>query len=280
MKLPNLKYYYIDSQISSGGTAAVYRGVDLRSGYEVAIKALFPHRAKDTLVKKRFMEEANHYLYLSHPNITKLVDFIEDGNNYYLVIEYVDGIPLDEYVKSTGPLSDNEIVTLFIQVLDTIAYLHQNRVLHLDIKPNNMMVTETSDGSKKIKILDMGISAKINDKSNNLKKCGSPAFMAPEQINQGKLGFFTDIFALGVTLFNIITMKLPFVGDTHTEIFEKICKEPTPSIKDFCETVNPLYQPIIERALNKNGEDRYQTCEEFMMDMYSIIDKKSKKTKK
>ena len=277
MALPNLKYYYIDSQISSGGTAAVYRGIDLRSGYEVAIKALFPHRAKDSFVKKRFREEANHYLYLSHPNITKLVDFIEDGNNYYLVMEFVDGVPLDEYIKLTGPLSDSEITDLFLQVLDTIAYLHQNQVLHLDIKPSNMMVVENEDGTKHIKILDMGISAKINDKSNNIKKCGSPAFMAPEQINQGKLGFFTDIFALGVTLFNIITMKLPFFGNNHTEIFEKICNEPTPSTKDVCENVNPLYQPIIERALNKNAANRYQTCEEFMIDIYSIMDSKNKR---
>ena len=278
MNLPKIPHYYIDSLIESGGTASVYFGIDERSGYPVAIKALFPSRAKDDFILDRFRAEANHYLYLSrhNKNITKLVDYIELDDKFYLVMEFVDGIPLDKYLNTiTGPMSEEILVPMFCRILETIAYLHQNGVIHLDIKPSNMMVLQDND----IKILDMGISAIINDKSNNLKKCGSPAFMSPEQINQGELGFYTDIFALGVTLFNMLTCKLPFTGDNHTEIFKKICNDTTPSIENFHQTVNPQFQKIIERALQKEGKDRYQTCEEFQMDLLEITDKQVKKKK-
>jgi serine/threonine-protein kinase len=173
-------------------------------------------------------------------------------------------------------MSEETLIPMFCKILDTIAYLHQNGVIHLDIKPNNIMVLDNRD----IKILDMGISAIINDKNSNPKKCGTPAFMAPEQINQDKLGFYTDIFALGVTLFNMVTCKLPFSGSSHTEIFEKICKEPTPQVEDFIKSANPQFQKIIERALQKDGKNRYQTCEEFQMELLEILEKpKNKKTK-
>ncbi len=281
MRFPQIPYYHIDSLIQSGGTAAVYRGVDLRSGREVAIKALFPNRAKDDFIVQRFREEANHYLALSrisreNKNIVELVDFVEHNDDLYLVMEFIDGTPLDNYLDTvTGPMPEEMLVPMFCRILDAISSLHQNGLLHLDIKPGNMMVLRDDN----IKILDMGISAKINDKGNNLKKCGSPAFMAPEQINQKELGFYTDIFALGVTLFNMLTGKLPFFGEGHTEIFDKICNTPTPSVNQYHNTANPVFQPIIERALQKKGADRYQSCEEFKADLMKITEKQIKNKK-
>jgi len=275
MTLPGIPDdYYIDGLLSEGGTAAVYRGINQRDGYEVAIKALFTSRAKDDFVLRRFREEANHYLYLKHPGITRLVDFIEAKDRFYLIMEFVDGIPLDKYLNTiTGPMSEETLIPMFCKILDTIAYLHKNDIVHLDIKPNNIMVLS----DKNIKILDMGISAIISDKSNNPKKCGTPAFMAPEQINLGNLGFYTDIFALGVTLFNMLTCQLPFSGSNQTEVFKKICDEPTPQVADFIETANPKFQKIIERALQKEGKNRYQTCEEFKIEMSEILEKQENK---
>jgi serine/threonine protein kinase len=270
MTLPGIPDdYYIDGLLSEGGTAAVYRGINQRDGYEVAIKALFTSRAKDDFVLQRFREEANHYLYLKHSGITRLVDFIEAKDRFYLIMEFVDGVPLDRYLSTiTGPMSEETLIPMFCKILDTIAYLHKNDIVHLDIKPNNIMVLN----DKNIKILDMGISAIISDKNNNPKKCGTPAFMAPEQINLGDLGFYTDIFALGVTLFNMLTCQLPFSGN-QTEVFKKICNEPTPQVADFIETANPQFQKIIERALQKEGKNRYQTCDEFKIEMSEILKK-------
>ena len=263
MTLPKIPYYHVDSLISSGGTANVYLGVNANSGFPVAIKELFPNRAKDKFIMQRFREEANHYLYLSQNNehITKLVDFVEYEDKFFLIMEFIDGKPLDDYINTgrSPAISEAVIIPMFCSILDTIDYLHQNNVLHLDIKPGNIMVVKESQ----IKILDMGISATLNDKTKNPKKCGTPAFMAPEQINQGELGRYTDIFALGITFFNLITGQLPFTGSTHTEIFEKICTKPTPLATDFYAGVNPKFQAVIERALQKESCKRYQTCKEF-----------------
>ena len=280
MTLPGLPTNYrVDHLINSGGTAAVYCGVDRYFSPEkkVAIKKLFPERIKDDFIIDCFRKEANYYLHLSHPNIVKLTGYVEDMNKgiFYLIMEYVDGTPLDAYLAKTGPMNDKTLIPLFCQILDAIDYLHhfeiEEEILHLDIKPGNIMVLK----NRQIKILDMGISAKLNDKKRNPKKCGTPAFMAPEQINKEELGRYTDIFALGVTLFNLVTGELPFPGNSHTGIFEKICNEPTPIITDFYSDANPDFQIIIERALQKKGIERYQTCKEFKEDLLKINNKQN-----
>jgi len=268
MTLPKIPYYHIDSLLNSGGMANVYLGLDLRSGFPVAVKELFSNRTKDKFIIQNFRVEASLYCHLSHPNLTKLVDFVEYGDKCYLIMEFVDGKSLDVLLNTENkPLEEKKLVPVFCQILEAVAYIHQKRILHLDLKPGNIMLKD--DG--KIKILDMGNSARIDD--NNLKnrpKIGSPAFMAPEQINQKELGFYSDIFALGVTFFNMLTGKLPFSGAGHTDIFEKICNEKTPLAKDFYPDVNPEFQKIINRALQKDGSKRYQTCEEFQMELLEV----------
>jgi len=264
-------YYRVDSQINSGGMAVVYQGIDRHSGEKVAIKKLHPHRTKNDSIIDLFRKEANHYLYLSHPNIVKLMNYIEDRDKgiFYLIMEYVNGTPLNAYLKQ----DDEMLIPLFCQILDAVDYLHNYKeldtdgILHLDIKPDNIMVLK----NRQIKILDMGISAKLNDKEHNPEKRGTPAFMAPEQINLEELGRYTDIFALGVTLFNLVTGKLPFHGSNRNDTFKKICDdEPIPLITDFYPDANPDFQPIIERALQKKGSERYQTCKEFKEDLLKI----------
>jgi serine/threonine-protein kinase len=263
MTLPQIPYYEVVSELGAGGTGTVYCGRSLLTHYGVAIKILHPSRAKDDYVVSKFKEEANRYLYLVHPNIPRLVDYIE--HLHCLIMEYVEGSPLNEYIsRVTGPMPDEILIPMFLEILDTIAYLHQNRTLHLDIKPGNVMVLK----DRKIKILDMGISADVNE--THIKRCGSPAFMSPEQIKGEQLGFYTDIFALGVTLFNMATFHLPFSGANHTEIFQKTCNEPTPLAMEFYPGINPRLQRVIERAMRKNSTERYQTCEEFAMDLLEL----------
>lgn len=259
--LPHIPYYHVDRILSSsGGTAAVYWGIDLRSGYPVAIKHLYASKA--TLFDLK--SEANKYLYLSHKNITKLVDFVVDGSQCYLVMEFVDGVTLDDYQRTrTGPLSEEVAIPIFMQILDTIAYLHHNKVLHLDIKPNNIMICKDMS----VKVLDMGISAKISGKRNNPKVCGTPAFMPPEQFEKKPLGRYTDIFALGVTLYSMLTANLPFTGTTHTEIWENIKYGRYPSPETYYPYVNKAFIPIIDKALKSDPSERYQTCEEMAYDI-------------
>ncbi len=257
--LPKIPYYKVTRLIQEGGTSAVYEAVDLRSGNVVAIKALFSNKAKDAFMLKRFREEANHYLLLSHPNLPKLVDFVMDKDQMYLVMEYVNGIDMNKYLQSNGPLDEKLTVHFFTMILDTIGYLHKKGILHLDIKPSNIMVTNDLG----IKILDLGISAKVSEGEKLKKKCGSPSFMAPEQIKGEKLGCFTDIYQIGVTLFNMVTGKLPFAGSTQQEIFDNICNQPVPLLKNVSDSVNPSMQTVFDKSMQKDGAKRYVSCEEF-----------------
>lgn len=258
-RLPVIPYYRVTRLIQEGGTSAVYQGIDLRSGSIVAIKALFSNKAKDSFMLKRFREEANHYLLLSHPNIPKLVDFVIDDGQMYLIMEYVEGIDMNKYLQANGPLDEDMTVHFFTMILDTVGYLHAQGILHLDIKPSNIMVTEGFG----IKILDLGISAMVSEGETLKKKCGSPSFMAPEQIKGEKLGYFTDIYQIGVTLFNMITGKLPYGGNTQQEIFDNIINLPTPKITDYYEGVTDTLQVVIDKAMQKNGEERYESCKAF-----------------
>ena len=274
-RLPVIPYYRVTRLIQEGGTSAVYQGIDLRSGNIVAIKALFSNKAKDEFILERFREEANHYLLLTHPNIPKLVDFVVDEGRMYLIMEYIEGVDMSKYLQTNGPLDENMMIHFFSMILDTIGYLHSQGILHLDIKPSNIMVTEDFG----IKILDLGISAMASEGETRKKKCGSPSFMAPEQVKGEKLGYYTDIYQIGVTLFNMITGELPYNGSSQKEIFDNIQNQSIPSLKDYQTLVDEGMQDIIEKALQKEGSDRYASCEEFlnaMMDGQPVSDECSK----
>ena len=225
----------------------------------MAVKALFSNKAKDAFMLKRFKEEANHYLLLSHPNLPKLVDFVVNEDQMYLVMEYVDGIDMNKYLQANGPLDEDMTIHFFTMILDTIGYLHKQGILHLDIKPSNIMVTPNMG----IKILDLGISAKVSEGETLKKKCGSPSFMAPEQTRGEKVDFYTDIYQIGVTLFNMVTGHLPFSGNSQQEIFDNVCNAPVPQLTDFSDTVSPSLQVVIDKSMQKNGPDRYASCKEF-----------------
>ncbi len=265
MKLPSIRYYHVDHVLSGdGGTAMVYWGVDLRSGYPVAIKQLYASRTRSVDLRS----EANRYLYLSHPNLTKLVDFVVEGDQCFLIMEFVEGMTLDKYQSTrTGPMPDHVALPIFLQLLDTIAYLHQNDTLHLDIKPNNVMIQE--DG--KIKVLDMGISAKIKNGGIHTKVCGTPAYMPPEQSERGVLGRYTDIFALGVTLYVMLTAHMPFSGNNQNEIWRNVKMGKYTPPRAYYPYVNPMLEPIIHKALQAMPEARYQSCEEMAQDIRKVM---------
>lgn len=258
--LPKIPLYHIDHLIAEGGTAKVYWGIDLRSGFPVAIKELKIRHFKNQIVREKFKKvEAQLYLYMQHLNIPKLVDFIDMQGQLFIVMEYIHGKSLEQYIYSEiGPIPEQKSLPMFLEILDTVAYLHQNGILHLDIKSNNVMIQPNG----RIKLIDLGIASRMSDASNSTG-FGTPAYMPPEQSEKGQCGQFTDIFALGILLFEMLTGTLPFNGQTSNEIRQKIKFAPTPQMKDFYPPVNTDLQNIVERALAKNPTVRYQSCEEF-----------------
>jgi serine/threonine-protein kinase len=266
--LPNIPLYHIGRLIAEGGTAKVYWGIDLRSGFPVAIKELKIKHFKNQTIKQKFKEvEAQMYLYLQHPNIPKLVDFIDlqEKERMYIVMEFIEGKSLEQYIYSEiGLIPEQKALPLFLDILDTVAYLHNNGILHLDIKSNNVMMQPNG----KIKLIDLGIASRMSDASNSTG-FGTPTYMPPEQSEMGHCGSYTDVFALGIMLFEILTGQVPFnsqnpsARQANEEIKYKIKHEPTPQMQQFYPPLNTDLQLIVERALAKNSMDRYQSCEEF-----------------
>ena len=266
--LPEIPLYHVGRLIAEGGTAKVYWGIDLRSGFPVAIKELKIKHFKNPIIREKFKEvETQMYLYMQHPNIPKLVDFIDlkEKELLYIVMEFIEGKSLEHHIYSEiGLMPEQKALPVFLDILDTVAYLHNNNILHLDIKSNNVMMQPNG----KIKLIDLGIASRMSDASNSTG-FGTPAYMPPEQSEMRKCDRYTDIFALGVMLFEMLAGQVPFSSQNpnyrqaNEEIKQKIKFEPTPQMKQYYSHISPDLQFIVERALAKNPANRYQSCEEF-----------------
>ncbi len=253
----------IIEKLNEGGTANVYLGVNSWTGFPVAIKELKSNYFKSEFVRKKFKEEANKYLYLDHPNIVKLQDFIDEGDTQYLVMEYIDGFNLNDYQnKVTGPMPVSMAALLMVEVLKALEYAHKKGVVHLDIKPSNIMLSEQEE----IKVLDFGISQDLSEGQSD-KLLGTPTYMSPEQIKASGIDHRTDIYAAGITLYELIVGRPPFYDSrTREELFESILTKQVPEIYGKNEI-----NDIIQKATSKNKDDRYIDCETFANDLSSLV---------
>lgn len=275
--LPILANYHVDHLIAEGGTARVYWGIDKRSGFPVAIKELKLRHMNNAAVRENFRNmETQLMLYAQHPNIPKLVEFIDNpgSEQLFLVMEYINGKSLEHYIyREIGLIPEQKAIPIFLEVLKTVGFLHNvriphlgifNGVLHLDIKSNNVMIQP--DGG--VKLIDMGIASRMGDGGSSTG-FGTPAYMPPEQSSKGICGRYTDIFALGVMLFEMLTGHLPFSSDNPnprlyvSEIREKIKHEPVPPMNRYYPPLNEKIQAIVNKALEKDPSKRFQSCEEF-----------------
>lgn len=257
--------YRIEKLIGEGGMGNVYLGVHTHIGRKVAIKALNPTLARNPEIRERFKNEASMLSQLHHPNIVQLYDYVEMETGVYLVMEYAEGQALDHYIeKVTGPIPEDRAIPLFNQILDGVAYAHRKNVVHRDIKPSNIIVSE----SGKVKILDFGIAKIIGDTSHKLTKTGTKLgtvlYMSPEQVKGLEMDYRTDIYSLGITLFEMLTGKCPYDGSTtEYEVYKKIVEETLPDARTFYPGVSERMSLVIRKATDKEPGKRYQSCAEF-----------------
>ena len=248
-----LEGYKILKKLGSGGMGDVYLAEHEKLEKKVAIKSLHKNLVTDTSFRERFSQEAKTHSKLDHSNIVKLLDYKEHVDGLFLIMDYVDGVQLDEHVnKITGPIPEKELTRLFTQILDAIGYAHMKGLVHRDIKPSNIMIDK--EGS--IKLLDFGI-AKMQDEEQGLTKTGvqigTTAFMSPEQVNAKKVDKLSDIYSLGVTLYYMAVGKSPYDGDTNTfSIQTKIVSDPLPTPSDIYIGVSKKLEAIISKATQKD----------------------------
>jgi serine/threonine protein kinase len=258
--------YQVEKLLGEGGIGQVYLATHIQLGRKVAIKVLNPNLVNHQEVKDRFRQEAATLSSLQHLNIVTLYDYLENEKGLFLIMEYVEGHPLDEFLqKVSGPLSENRAIDIFNQILDGLAYAHARGIVHRDIKPSNILIG--LDGQAKI--LDFGIAKILKSDKPAMTKAGARVgtvlYMSPEQVKGDNLDARSDIYALGVTLWEMLTAKTPYNETIETEfsIYNKILNEPLPRAKDFYPAVPDYLQKIIDVATAKNPQERYQSCEEL-----------------
>lgn len=256
--------YQAVQKLREGGTATIYLGVDNFKGERVAIKELKPQFFKDEYMRASLKKEANRYLYLRHPNIVRLNDFIIEKGKHFLIMEYVDGQNLSEYLRNvTGPMPVGMAALLISEVLDALHFAHERNVAHLDIKPSNIMLSSNDE----VKVLDFGIAQVINDNGPE-RTMGTPSYMSPEQLPPSSdVNHLSDIYSCGITLYELITGSTPFNdAKSKEELFHAIRKKIMPSI-GRTHAINK----IIAKAAAKNKKVRFSNCNEFKESLNPII---------
>ena len=263
-----LSGYKIIKKIGSGGMGDVFLAEHKVLENIVAIKSLHPNLVKDEVFRKRFKSEAKIHSKLNHPNVVKLIDFQERKDGLFIIMEYVEGQQLDDYIKNvSGPINENELIPLFTQIVDAISHAHSKGLIHRDIKPANIIISEN-----KIKVLDFGIAKEISEESGLTKtgvQVGTPMYMSPEQVNGEKVDKLTDIYSLGVTLFYMAVGKAPYKNSNAIKMGVQILTEDFPDAKKFYPGISFGIEKIIKKATQKNKKERYQSCEELKQDLSS-----------
>jgi len=262
--------YKVMGTIGEGGMANVYLAFDTILGREVAVKVLRGDLADDEKFVRRFQREANSASSLRHPNIVEMYDVGEDNGNYFIVMEYVDGKTLKSLIKKRGALTLPETIDIMLQLTSGIACAHDSMIIHRDIKPQNVLILE--DG--RVKITDFGIAMALN--SNELTQTnsvmGSVHYLPPEQANGSGATIKSDIYSLGILMYELLTGKLPFKGDSAVEIAIKQMKEEIPSIRDIRSEVPQSVENVVIKACAKNPKNRYDSVADMYDDLKTVLE--------
>ena len=270
--------YQIIKTLGEGGMANVYLAHDTILDRNVAVKVLRGDLASDEKFVRRFQREALSASSLSHPNIVEMYDVGEDDGQYYIVMEYVDGKTLKQVLKSRGHLSITEVVDIMLQLTDGMAHAHDAYIIHRDIKPQNIMIL--SNGM--IKITDFGVATALNStqltQTNSVM--GTVHYLPPEQAQGKGSTIKSDIYSMGIMMYELLTGLVPYKGDNAVEIALKHLKEPLPSIRKSNPSIPQSIENIIIRATAKNPKNRYNDAREMHEDLKTALDDSRKDEKR
>lgn len=261
----NGRYRVID-RVGSGGMSVVYRAQDLSLGRIVAVKVLHENLTDDEGFLRRFQREAHAVANLSHPNIVTVHDIGQDNNRHYIVMEFVDGRTVKQLVRLQNqqgrPLGIAQALDLAIQVCSGIGYAHRANLVHCDVKSQNILVTR----DERVKVADFGIARAMSEATQHTldgQIWGTPHYFSPEQAAGQPASPASDVYAIGVVLFELLTGRLPFLADTPTALALKHMQEPPPRASEINPLVPPQLDQILLKVLSKEPAARYRTGDQF-----------------
>lgn len=257
--------YEIIEKIGSGGMAMVYRGKDKKLDRYVTVKVLREEFIGDEEFIERFRSEACSAARLSHPNIVRVYDVGEDGETNYIVMEYIHGDTLKQAIRQKAPFDSRSTLNVSIQIASALAQAHKAHIIHRDIKPQNILVG--TDGV--VKVTDFGIAraATVSTMTTTANAAGSVHYFSPEQARGGYVDEKSDIYSLGITMFEMITGVLPFHGHNSVSIALKHISEELPDIRQYNPNCTPAIEGIIKKATMKKADERYATVELMLADL-------------
>jgi len=261
--------YRIVKLIGSGGMANVYLGIDMNTGVNVAVKILKPEFSSDDEFIRRFDAEAKSVASLNHANIVKVFGVGHEGNFRYIVQEYIEGITVKELINQNGHLDWRNAVPIVIQIGLALDYAHQNGIVHRDIKPQNILISR----DRVAKITDFGIARAASTTTITMTgvQMGSVHYFSPEQARGGNVGPQSDIYSLGVSLFEMVTGRLPFDGDSNVAIAVKHLQETPPVPSSLMQGIPKGLDSIIAKCMQKSPERRYQTMRQLVTELDSLL---------
>ncbi len=255
-----LNIYRIEELLGKGGMSVVYLARHELTDQAVAVKILPPDLASQKELKARFIEEARTLARLEHPNIVVLHNFIEEEGHLFLIMQYAEGEPFDTIIEKEGRVEVGEVIEVGMEVLRALEYAHEQNVIHRDIKPSNIIIR--GDGS--VKVMDFGLAKFIG--STKLTQTGltmgTVRYMSPEQVRGKQVDHRTDLYSLGITLYEALTGRTPFNGETHFDIMQQHLTATPMPINQVTEVPSEL-EEVINKSLEKRVSDRLQSAREF-----------------
>jgi len=260
--------YRVDALIGEGGMALVYRGTDTTLDRRVAIKILRPGLSEQHDVVARFRREAHAAAKLNHPNIVQIYDTGVDDGRYYIVMEYLPEMNLKEVIKRYAPLPLDKVVEVAMACCEGLAHAHRQGIVHRDVKPHNVLFTD--DG--RAKLSDFGIAAAAGEAglTEDGKVLGSAHYISPEQAQGAAAGPLSDVYSLGVTLYEAMTGRLPFNGETAADIAAQHLREAPPSPRTVNPDIPPAAEFIIQKAMARDPQRRYRSADEMLADLRKL----------
>lgn len=256
--------YRIVRHLGSGGMGSVYLAVNTNIDQQVAIKVLRPEVARNAALRARFKQEAEMLCSLDHPGIVKFLNYVETAEGVFLIMEYVKGMTLEDFIsKKNGLIVESKAYPLICEILDAFAYAHSKGIVHRDIKPANIIIQD--DGH--IKIMDFGIAQIVSEANVTDSKAimGTPAYMSPEQIYGKDIDARSDIYSIGVLIHNMLTGRAPYDSTllTAQEIKRRVVKDNMPRMAETYPYISDKIQAVVDKATQKVPEARYQSCLEM-----------------